>query len=124
MLIGFLVSCNSDNQEKSTPELTGTWKLIEVLADPGDGSGAFKAVRSNKTIEFKSNGTIVTNTSLCDPYSDEIKSSGSFNLVNHSIITNCQNPNIATIYFELKNDYLLLHYLSNEGYSQKFQRSN
>lgn len=124
MLIGFFVSCNSDDQEKSATELTGTWKLVEILADPGDGNGTFKAVQSNKTIEFKSNGTIVTNTSLCDPYSDEIKSSGSFNLATKSITTNCQNPNIATIFFELKNGYLLLHYLSNEGYFQKFQRSN
>lgn len=85
MLISLLVSCNSDDQENSTPELIGTWKLTEVLADPGDGSGTFKAVQSNKTIEFKNNGTIVTNTSLCDPYSDEIKSSGSFSLHNNSI---------------------------------------
>lgn len=124
MLICLFVSCNSDDQEKSATGLIGTWKLTEISADPGDGSGTFKAVQSNKTIEFKSNGRIVTNTSLCDPYSDEIKSSGSFSLANNSITTNCQNPNIATIYFELKNDYLLLHYLSNEGYSQKFIRSN
>lgn len=124
MLITLFVSCNSDDQKKSTNELIGTWKLTEISADPGDGSGTFKAVQSNKTIEFKSNGTIVTNTSLCDPYSDEIKSSGSFSLATNSITTNCQNPNIATISFELKNDFLILHFLSNEGYSQKFQRSN
>lgn len=124
ILIGFLFSCSSDDQEKSQTELIGSWKLIEVLADPGNGSGTFRTVESNKTIEFKSDGTITTNSSLCDPYSDEIKSSGTFSLVNKSITTNCQNPNIANIYFELKNDYLILNFISNEGFSQKFKRIN
>jgi len=124
MLIGLFVSCDSENENKSATELIGTWKLIEISAAPGSSSQSFKPVQSNKTLEFKSNGTIVTNTSLCDPYSDEVKSSGSFSLTNNSITTNCQNPNIATISFELKNDYLILNFISNEGYSQKFQKSN
>ena len=124
MIIGlFISSCNNDDQEKKKT-VVGTWKLIEVLADPGDGSGTFRAVESNKTIEFKANGTIVTNTSLCDPYSDEIKSSGSYNTTTSQITTNCQNPNIATISFELKGKYLILHFISNEGFAQKFQRIN
>ncbi|KAF2338816.1 lipocalin-like domain-containing protein [Flavobacterium ginsenosidimutans] len=124
MLIGLFFSCSSDDQEKIESPVVGSWKLIEVLADPGDGSGTFRAVESNKTIEFKSNGTIATNTSLCDPYSDEIKSSGSYSVTTNKITTNCQNPNIATISFELKDNYLILHFISNEGYSQKFQRIN
>lgn len=47
------------------------------MADPGDGSGTFQPVESDKTIEFKNNGSVITNNSLCDPYSEEIMSSGS-----------------------------------------------
>ena len=122
MVIGLLFSCSNDDPNNSETELLGNWKLFEVLVDPGDGSGTFQPVESNKTIEFKNDGTISTNNSLCDPYSDEMISSGSFS--NNTITTNCQNPNIATISFELQNQYLILNFISNEGYSQKFQKIN
>jgi len=122
MIIGLFISCSSDEKEYPENAFIGTWKLIEVNADPGNGSGTFRAIESNKTIEFKRNRTIVTNTSLCDPYSDEIKNSGSYSLTPNEITTNCKNPNIAKIFFEMKNDHLILNFISNEGFSQKFER--
>lgn len=121
LVVSLMFSCSNDEDNLET-ELIGKWKLIEVLADPGDGSGTFEPVRSNKIIEFKSDGTLTTNNSLCDPYSDEMISSGTYE--NNTITTGCQNPNIATISFELKNQYLILNFISNEGYSQKFEKIN
>lgn len=121
-LIGFFLSCSNNNFDESKIELVGSWKLIEVLADPGNGGGTFQAVNSNKTIEFKNDGIVMTNTSLCEPHSDEIIRSGSYSLSDGIITTNCQNPNIATISFELVNQFLILDFISNEGYSQKFQK--
>lgn len=117
--IGLMLSCNN-NQENLETGLIGKWKLIEVLADPGDGNGTFQPVESNKIIKFKSNGTLTTNSSLCEPYSDEIISTGTYE--NNTITTGCQNPNITTISFELNNQYLILNFASNEGYSQKFEK--
>lgn len=124
LTIVVLFSCNNDEQNNSETELIGNWKLIGVLADSGNGSGTFQTVTSDKTIEFKKNGTVITNTSLCNPYSEEIISSGNFSLDTNTITTNCQNPNIATINFELENQFLILNFISNEGYSQKFQKIN
>lgn len=124
MLIGLFLSCSNDDQKISESKLIGSWKLVEVLADPGDGKGTFRPVESNKTIQFQENGTITTNSSLCDPYSNEIKTTGSYSLTKKTITTECQNSNIGTIFFELKNQYLILNFISNEGYSQKFQRIN
>lgn len=121
LAVSLMFSC-SNNTEGLKTELIGKWKLIEILADPGDGSGTFEPVRSNKTIEFKSNGTLTTNNSLCDPYSDEMISSGTYE--NNTITTGCQDPNIATIFFELNNESLILNFISNEGYSQKFEKIN
>ncbi|WP_299891971.1 hypothetical protein [uncultured Lacinutrix sp.] len=118
--IGILFSCNNDDDSNSNTRLVGNWKLIEVLADPGGGSGTFQPIDSNKILEFNDNGIVTTNISLCDPYSDEIISSGTYN--DNTIITNCQNPNIATISYELENQYLILNFISNEGYSQKFKK--
>lgn len=122
--VALLSSCSNDEKSNSETRLTGKWKLIEVLADPGNGSGTFKSVESNTTIEFKNNGIIETNTSLCNPYSDEMIDSGTYNLSNKTITTNCQNPNIATINFELQDQHLVLNFISNEGYSQKFKKIN
>lgn len=124
MSIALLFSCSNDETDNTGAEVIGTWKLIEVWASPGGGAINFRPVESSKTIEFKTNGVITTNSSLCDPYSEEIKSSGTYSLTNNKITTKCQNPNIATISFEIKDNHLLLHFLSNEGYSQKFERIN
>ena len=122
-ILSFLFSCSTNNGDNfESNKLTGKWKLIEQLADPGDGSGVFKSIESDKILEFSSNGTITSNGSLCDPYSDEQISTGTYSLDDYTITTNCQNQNIAKIGFELKNGYLILNFVSNEGFSQKFQK--
>ncbi|WP_074405787.1 lipocalin family protein [Aquimarina megaterium] len=122
--IGILISCSTDeNNNSETTELIGQWKLIEQLADPGDGSGTFQSIDSQKVIKFFKNEVITSeNGSLCQPYSDEQISSGTYSLSEKRIITNCQNANIAAIGFEIKDNYLLLHFASNEGFSQKFEK--
>jgi len=65
LLSGVLFSCNNDDDLSDT-ELVGTWKLIEVFQDPGDGSGTFERVISEKTITFESDNTISSNGDLCD----------------------------------------------------------
>ena len=45
----FLACSTEDNTDV---QLAGTWKLIEVLADPRDGSGTYTPVDSDKTITF------------------------------------------------------------------------
>lgn len=113
-----------DDEEENENQLIGIWKLIEVLADPGDGSGTFMAFESDKTIEFKDNGTVTTYTSLGEHFSEEVVKSGSFSLNNNTITTNSQNPDIQKIFFELNNQNLILNFISLEGYSQKFEKIN
>lgn len=117
-----LLSCSNDDDTKANVQLIGNWKLIEILSDPGDGTGTFVPVQSNKKIEFKTDGIITTNLSLCDPYSDELINSGTYS--NNTITTNCENPNIASINFEIQGQFLILNYISVEGYSQKFKKIN
>ena len=118
-----LSSCsNNENENIETSQLEGKWQLIEQLVDPGDGSGTFRIIESNKTLDFKSDKTISTNESLCDPYSTELINVGVYSTDSRTITTNCQDSNIAEIEFELKNGYLILNFISNEGFSQKFQK--
>jgi len=57
-------ACQKDNNPPIS--LAGDWALVEVLLDPGDGSGTFEAVPNDKIITFHSNGTITSNGNLCD----------------------------------------------------------
>ena len=64
--LGFLTSCSYNNDDiPVSSEIVGKQKLVEQLSDPGDGSGTFKSVVSDKTIEFLVNGTIISNGTLC-----------------------------------------------------------
>lgn len=56
----FLTTCQS-NEDR----LPGTWELIEVLADPGDGSGEFQPVNSDEQITFSENGEFSANVDFC-----------------------------------------------------------
>lgn len=48
------------------PELAGSWLLVEQYADPGDGSGDFEDVDSDKTLQFLADGIFRSNGSLCN----------------------------------------------------------
>lgn len=61
IIAGILFSCNNDDDSNLNTDLIGNWQLIEVLSDPGDGSGTFSSVESDKTITFKSGGIIASN---------------------------------------------------------------
>ena len=117
-----LSACSTDAVDDS--DLVGNWQLVQILADPGDGSGSFRSVESEKIIEFRADGTVTTNTSLCEPNSTEIISSGSYDVENHTIFTDCENPTVQQIDFEFQGRYLVLHFISNEGYSQRYQKLN
>ncbi|MBK0369666.1 hypothetical protein [Flavobacterium agrisoli] len=94
------------------------------MIDIGDGKGTFRPVESDIMIEFKNDGTVLTNSFVCDPYGKDSISTGNFNLDDSTITTNCNNPNFATIRFELKNQFLILNFNSNEGHSKKFKKMN
>ena len=119
-----LISCSNDENDNSEiTQLIGRWKLIEQLADPGNGSGTFQSIDSQKKLEFFQDGTITSyNGSLCEPYSDEQISSGTYFLDDNRIITNCQNTNIGSIEFKIVDDNLILNFISNEGFCQKFAK--
>ncbi|WEK35097.1 MAG: hypothetical protein P0Y53_21620 [Candidatus Pseudobacter hemicellulosilyticus] len=56
----FLFACSKKDEDKNAllnyDPLVGTWKLSEVRADPGDGSGTFLPTTIAATITFSENG--------------------------------------------------------------------
>lgn len=124
ILLGFLFSCNkNDNETTNNSALVGSWKLTAILADPGNGSGIFNPVISNKTIVFDNNGNLSSNGTICDMSTDSNTSStGNYIEANTSIISSsCQN---LTIKYELSGNTLILNYPCIEPCKAKYIKIN
>lgn len=119
-ILGFLLSCSkSDEKIITNTNIVGSWKLIEVLEDPGDLSGTFVSVSSNKTITFSNTGKITSNGSMCDmSIESNTKSYGTFLETNSTIHpSNCQNSEIM---YELNGNTLILMYPCIEPCKEKY----
>lgn len=52
-----IIGCSSDDEKiEAEQSIIGTWKLIEVYLDPGDGSGNWSSVENGYTYNFLANG--------------------------------------------------------------------
>ncbi|HHZ81758.1 MAG TPA: hypothetical protein EYN28_05905 [Flavobacteriales bacterium] len=98
-------------------QIIDRYYLIEVLADPGDGSGTFQAVESDKFIEFYSDGTVTSNGELCGMGIDSNSAtSGTYSLDTYTISTSsCMDLN-----FEVTGDEVILDYPCFEPCRAKF----
>ncbi|WP_417612368.1 hypothetical protein [Owenweeksia hongkongensis] len=119
LILGTIASCSKDD-DKQTETATGdTYKLIEVLADPGDGSGTFQPVSSNKTIEFKTNGTVVSNGKLCDmSISSNSGTTGTYSFTDSTITS----ANCSKLPFEITGNHLIIFYPCIEPCQGKFEK--
>lgn len=117
LLVSYFSSC----KKNETTTVVNKWKLIEQYSDPGDGSGDFNPVESNKTIEFLDNATVVSNGSLCYmSYETDGQSTATYN--DSTIIPkNCDFEEFSIAY-EIQGNNLILYFLCIEGCAQKYQK--
>jgi hypothetical protein len=123
LIAAITASCDhsdKDDEQISTTTL-GTWKLIEVLADPGDGSGVYKKVNSDRTITFFTTGKVECNQSLCSIGSGNGQSAtGVFDETNGIIAPDaCPSHKINV---KLEGAYLFLTYMCIEPCGEKYER--
>lgn len=121
VLVLLVISCSNIEEVTSNNLLIGTWKLTEILADPGDGSGTFNSVTSNKNLIFSSGGNLSSNGTICDmSIGTNISSTGTYSEANATInSTNCPNN---TITYELNGNTLILIYPYIELCKAKYTR--
>lgn len=114
-----IASCNKDEAV-----ITGEWKLIAQLMDPGDGSGVFTEVESDKTITFFKNGKLESNQNLCSIGSGSAEpSEGTYSMEDSTlIITTCSGSTAPEIGFSVSGDTLILTYLCIEACGEKYVR--
>ncbi len=120
ILLGILIisSCT-----KKDSELIGQWKLVEILADPGDGSGTFHKVSSEKYLAFHADGTITSNGSVCHmSIESDTPSAGTYSLAD-STITPSDCPELPfKIRFEKVGSSLIVSYPCIEPCRAKFRK--
>ncbi len=106
----YLLSCTSTTEEVAIDQNElGTWRLIEVFADPGDGSGTFQSVVSSKTVTFEANGTINCLGNLCDlSAASSTQTTGTYSSFNRTIMT--PNCNQLQLTYEITEDVLIIIY--------------
>ncbi len=120
ILILSMSSCTKDNDNEAL--LIGEWQLVEVLMDPGDGSGTFQPVESNVKISFYSDNTVKSNASFCQMGA----ATGLPYIANYSpeegkIFVNCDG--FESLYIEFVEDYLIMgNYMCIEQCSQKYRK--
>tara|TARA_B100000787_G_C15957859_1_gene191855 strand:+ start:102 stop:500 length:399 start_codon:yes stop_codon:yes gene_type:complete len=119
--VGILFSCNNDDDSNSNTELTGNWKLIEVLLDPGDGSGTFSSIESEKIITFESGGIITSNGNLCDmSINSDNQTSGTYSNSESTFNSaDCNNPDY-NFTFEQNESILIINYPCIEPCQAKY----
>ena len=115
-------SCNNENE---VPELVSKWALIEILADPGDGSGQFQPVSSDKTVEFFEDGTVTSNGSICIMGTETGSgSTGTYSQADMTIdVDNCTGGHVPLSY-EMDGAYLILNYACIEPCREKYESVN
>lgn len=120
-LIGFiaLTSCSKNDNHGLSNLLVGNWKLTEILLDPGNGSGTFVPVNSNKTLIFDNNGNVTSNGTICDlSVESNTSSTGTYTESTTTINSaSCQN---ITIIYELTGTTLILNYPCIEPCKAKY----
>jgi hypothetical protein len=78
-LCGLFITCSSETDPAiGTADILGKWKLVAELLDPGDGSGEYKSVVSDRTVEFFANGTYTSSEPLCPDFNSGNSLTGTY----------------------------------------------
>ncbi len=120
-----MLSCNDDDNQPNvlTSDVVGSWNLKAVYADPGDGSGDFQPVDSDKVIEFMANGEFSSNANLCYIFSDVGEaSSGVYSEENTTLMISGCDISPTTVNYEIIDSELIVSYFCIEGCLEKYEK--
>lgn len=126
LVLTAVVACK--NEDGPYELIVGTWQLAEVLADPGDGSGVYEPVTSDKKLTFYSDGTFIANQDMCGSIGNSTTDlvSGTYDL-NDSTLTllNCPvqgSEEPQKLDFDLEGTSLTISYPCIEPCGEKYEK--
>lgn len=126
LLLAF--SCEKNNNCEGATTPVGQWKLVAEYLDPGDGSGDYQGVDSDRELTINDDGTFISNKNLCEPFGENsAPSTGMWSdttsvswATGELVADDCE----VRAYWQLIDDgcTLQLSYLCIEGCGQRFER--
>lgn len=127
MVFGCETQDKCDDTAVCLPKAESTWKLVEVLADPGNGMGTFSPVDSNRRLIFYQDGSFLSNGSLCEfSVNNDKVMEGFVNEINGQLeFTGCNvnaPDDVSTLSYEINDDELIIAFLCVEPCQWKFRR--
>ncbi|GAA5030274.1 hypothetical protein GCM10011506_19290 [Marivirga lumbricoides] len=127
LLLLFSIWCACSEDDGVSKTSLGTYQLTAIYSDPGDGSGDFAPVESNKRITLYQDSTFAANFSLCNGLSIEDTGSteGTFSSAELSFKADCNNSLPSNeLRIDLFESELIIYYSCYEGCSEKYSRIN
>lgn len=121
----FLILTSCEKEECGFDKgIVGEWKLIEELMDPGDGSGTFQAVISDKEVKFCDDGTFEANGDMCAMANQSSSThTGTYDTSTETFSpNNCMSMMPMTFYYSVNGNTLILTYPCTCGCQQKYTR--
>lgn len=106
-------SCQNDPPEPEVPQdrLEGTWELIEVLFDSGDGNGVFEPSNAGFEITLKSDNSFEANYHVCRIFEEGDRKSGEFTRIgNQELLIPCNGNILNGIEGRIEEGYLIFYY--------------
>lgn len=115
------ISCNDDDNNNRNNPIVGNWRMTEILADPGNGSGTFTPVETGKTINFYSDGTLTSNGNICDmSISANNATTGVYSANENTLDAGCFGEFART--YTVSGNTLIISYPCTEACKAKFVR--
>lgn len=106
--------------------IIGEWRLVEILIDPGDGSGVFMPVQSDKLIHFFADNTFSSSGNICSmDIHNQPNTEGEYN-IQDSTLSNLScapdlNPTVR-MRFKVSKEELTIHHFCIEPCISKYRR--
>ncbi len=121
-----LPGCQKDSDERPDPDvLEGTWLLTEALFDPGDGSGEFQKVDSERELNLAPDNTFSSNYDICQAIEEGQKFSGNFDRIGvKEFLIPCAGSLLNSVQGRLEDGFLVLYYPCDEPCAYRFTKTS
>jgi hypothetical protein len=128
MVISLLMlsACSKDRLDPlDQNSLYGSWKLIEVLLDPGDGSGQFVPSDTGEQLILERDQTYLSNWEPCNPGAGAGETfRGTFTVPEPgSFVISCESAQVSSVTGSLQNGFLIISYGCTEPCLYKFLKT-
>lgn len=123
-LIIFIGSCQSDFElpDSETTDIIGSWELIELLTDPGDGSGQFESTKLDIRLEIDEHLNLKANGVLCGFSESESVLTGKISLADSIITATCSSGTLRHKFSLFESNLNLQNLSCRESCAAKFSK--